>query len=107
MHNDEEKQTKRPPRGPMGHGPGVPSEKAKDFKGALKRLFKELDTFKILIGIALVLAVAGSILSILAPNKLSDFTDEVSKGQVVNSKNLTKVTTKITSNLNEEELQKT
>ena len=38
--------TNRPPRrGPMGGGRGmsVPGEKAKDFKGAVKRLLKELN----------------------------------------------------------------
>ena len=41
--------TNRPPRrGPMGGGRGmsVPGEKAKDFKGAVKRLLKELNKFR-------------------------------------------------------------
>lgn len=68
-----------PRRGPMGRG-GDPTDKAKDFKGAMKRLFSELKPFKILIFIAIVLAFLGSIMSIIAPNKLSDLTDEISKG---------------------------
>ena len=63
----------------MGRG-GDPTDKAKDFKGAMKRLFSELKPFKILIFIAIVLAFLGSIMSIIAPNKLSDLTDEISKG---------------------------
>lgn len=67
--------------GPMGRpGRGQTIEKAKDFKSAIKRLFKELNSFKVIIIIALILSSLGSILSIIAPNKLSDLTDEISKG---------------------------
>ena len=51
MANEEKSNIRPPRRGPM-HGPGgmgAPGEKAKDFKGAVKRLFKELNKFKILI----------------------------------------------------------
>ena len=41
------KDNKRTPRGPH-HGPGAPIEKAKDFKGSIIRLFKELKGYKIL-----------------------------------------------------------
>ena len=65
----------------MMRGPGAGAgEKAKDFKSAIKRLLKELDKFKILIIISLILAILSSILSIFAPNKLSDLTDEIQKG---------------------------
>ena len=75
----------RPPRrGPMGRGPGVPGEKAKDFKGAVRRLISELKTYKMFIIIALILAVAGSVLSIMAPNRLSSLTDEISTGLMGN-----------------------
>ncbi len=76
-------------RGPMGPGMGgAPAEKAKDFKVAMKRLFNELNKFRILIIIALLLATLGAILSISAPNRLSKLTDEISKGLAVNSDNL-------------------
>ena len=59
-------------------GPGIHStEKAKDFKSAMKRLLKELKSYQVLIYISLILAALGSILSILAPNKLSKLTDEI------------------------------
>ena len=84
---------------------GGTGEKAKDFKGAIKRLFKELKSFKILITIALVLAALASILSIIAPNRLSDLTDEISKGLVVNKDNLEVLNQKITANLNEGKME--
>lgn len=107
MHNKEEnsRNTRRTP-GPK-HGPGMASgEKAKDFKGSILRLLKELKEFRILITIALILAALGSVLSIFAPNKLSDLTDEISQGLVVNSKNLEKVSIGSSSNLEEEKIQK-
>ena len=82
---------------PMGPGRGIP-EKSKNFSGSVKRLFSELSNFKIVIGIALILAVAGSILSIIAPDKLSKLTDEISKGLVVNKDNMATVTENITNN---------
>ena len=99
MSNDE----KMPPRrlngrGPMGMGGGS-GEKANDFKSAIKRLFSELKPYKILITISLILAVLSSILSIVAPNKLSDLTDEISSGLVVNKDNLQEIATKISENM--------
>ena len=67
-----------------------PAEKAKDFKGAMKRLFVELKNFRVLISVALVLAILGSILSIIAPNRLSSLTDTISEGLVM-SMNIEKV----------------
>lgn len=73
-------------------------EKAKDFKGSILRLLKELKSFRFLIIFSLTLAFIGSILAILAPNKLSDLTDEISKGLVINTKKLETVTKEITNN---------
>ena len=55
-------------------------EKAKDFKSAIKRLFKELKGFKILIIVAIILAILSAVLSIVAPDQLSNLTDEISAG---------------------------
>ncbi len=70
-----------------GMGPGGTGEKAKNFKSAIKRLLKELKRYRILIIIALILAILSSMLSIFAPNKLSDLTDEIQKG-LIGSMNL-------------------
>ncbi|MFR3736325.1 ABC transporter ATP-binding protein [Anaerococcus obesiensis] len=55
-------------------------EKPKDLKSSIKRLIKELKDFKFLIGLSIVLAIVGSILTIITPNKLSDMVDEISLG---------------------------
>ena len=90
----------------MNHGPNMQIEKAKDFKGSIKRLFNELDGFKSLILVAFILACAGSILSILAPDKLSSLTNEISKGLVIDTKNFKLITKNVTNSLNEENLGK-
>ena len=82
---NRENETRAPRR--VHGGPGMPrgnGEKAKDFKTATARLFKELKGYKILIGIAILLAIAGSVLSIFTPNKLSEVTDKIQEGLMGN-----------------------
>lgn len=86
--------------------PNRDASKAKDFKGAIKRLLQELSGFKKLIIISLVLAALGAILTIVTPNILSDLTDEISKGLVLNKDNFEKLTKEVTSSLNEESISK-
>lgn len=82
------------------HGPrNGENQKSKNFMGAMQRLFSELKSFRVLIMVALILAMAGSILSIIAPDKLSKLTDEVSKGLAVNTDNMEKITKTVTDNL--------
>lgn len=87
------------------HGQNANYDKARDFKGAIKRLFHELNTYKILIVVAFTLAILGSILSILAPNRLSDLTDEISAGLVINQDNMKSLNKKASENLSEDKLK--
>ncbi len=80
--------------------------KAKDFKGAIKRLINELSEFKKLTIIALVLAALGAILTIVTPDILSNLTDEISNGLVMNKDNFEKITKEVTNSLNEENISK-
>ena len=91
---DNEKRKNNPPK----HGPMRVGEKAKDFKGSITRLFKELKMFRVLITISLLLASLGSVLSILAPNKLKDITNEITKGLVINTKNMETLNKQIYTN---------
>ena len=59
-------------------------EKAKDFKGSILRLIKELKPFKFLIILSIILATIGSILSICTPNILSNLTDTIKDGLMGN-----------------------
>jgi len=74
-------------------------DKAKNFSDSIKRLIKELNSFKVFIIISLVLASLGSVLTIIAPDKLSNLTDEISKGLVVDTKNIEVLTNHITTSL--------
>lgn len=79
----------------MARGNKHVDEKAKDFKSAIKRLFKELGKFKVLIYISLVLAALSSVLSICTPNILSDLTDTISSGIKPNTSNIEVISSKI------------
>ena len=102
MNNEEN--NNRPPRRGSGHGPGA-VEKPKDFKTSISKLFKSLGSFKIFILVALILAMGGAILSLSAPNKLSDLTDEIQKGIVLNTSNLKELTNDITDELKSDDLK--
>ncbi len=94
------------PKGPMTKPGNEQATKAKDFKSAIKRLFSELENYRILIIVSITLAALGSILSIFAPNKLSELTDEISEGLVVNQDNLKLISETVSTSVNEDVLQK-
>ena len=69
-------------KGPMGHGPGAMAagEKAKDFKGTMKKLFSYLGKYKIGMFIALLFAIAGTVFSIVGPKILGKATTKIFEG---------------------------
>lgn len=75
-----------------------PNDKAKNFSESLKRLLKELKSFKIIISISIILAIFGSIFSIIAPKRLAKLVDEISKGLVVNTQNIQELEKQISIN---------
>lgn len=81
-------------------------EKAKDFKSAILRLFRELKPFKVAIIVAVVLSVISSLLAIFTPNILSDLTNKISDGLVINKENFEVIYTSISNDLSEENLKK-
>lgn len=82
----------------------VVGQQAKDFKGAIVRLLKELKKHIFLVVISLVLAVFSAALSIYSPDKLADLTDEISKGLVINEKNLDTFFNKTIDNFKSEDM---
>ena len=86
---------------PKGHGPMKAQEKPKDFIGAIKKLLKSLKDYKALIILAVVLAAFSSILSLVSPNKLSDLTDEITKGITINTDNIKNLEEELTKNIKE------
>ena len=84
-----------------GHGPMRINEKPENFVLSTKKLMKSLSSFKILIFVAIILAALSSILSLVAPNKLSDLTDEISRGITINTTNMKELENDLTSNVSE------
>ena len=67
----------------MGHrGPGVPGEKAKDFKGTVKKLLSHMGRFKLQLGLVGIFAVCSTIFNIVGPKVLSQATTEIFNGLV-------------------------
>lgn len=72
-----------PKRGPMGHGHGMGAvEKAKDFKGTMKKLLSYLGHYKAAIVAVMVFTVASTVFSIVGPKVLGKATTEISRGLV-------------------------
>ena len=74
----------RRPRGPMG-GPGrgaIPGEKAKDFKGSMKKIFRYMGRYKVRFLIMFIFAIAGTIFNIVGPKILGQATTELFNGLV-------------------------
>ena len=67
-----------------GHGAhgGMPGEKAKDFKGTLKKLFKYMGAFKVHMIFVAVFAVCGTVFNIAGPKILGKATTEIFNGLV-------------------------
>ena len=64
-------------------GPGMgrrPAEKSKDFKGTWMKIIRYCKRYLAVIIVALICAVAGTILTILGPDKLSDLTKVITEG---------------------------
>lgn len=79
----QENSVKRPPRrGPMGgpHGGMMPGEKAKDFKGTLKKLLAYMGRYKIAIVFVMIFAVGGTAFNIVGPKVLSRATTALFEG---------------------------
>ena len=70
-----------------GMGPGkmrggMPGEKAKDFKGTLKKLIKYMSVYKIQVLFVLIFAICGTMFNIVGPKILGKATTEIFNGLV-------------------------
>jgi len=89
MHTSSTSSNRRPMggprrgRGPMGHGgPGamMPGEKARDFKGTMRKLIQYLGAYKIAILVVMFFAVASTIFNIAGPKILGQATTKLFEG---------------------------
>lgn len=70
----------RPRRGPMGHGPGAPVEKAKDFKGTIGKILSYMGSYKPALVVVLIFAIASTVFNVVGPKILSRATTELFNG---------------------------
>ncbi len=74
----------RPPRrggGPMGGPPmGRPGEKAKDFKGTMKKLSGRLSKYKLAFLMVFIFAIGGTVFQIVGPTIMGNATTELANG---------------------------
>ena len=86
---------------PRPGGPGV-QEKSKDFKNSMIRLLSNLKPWKIIMIVALILAMISAILALVAPDKLSVLTDTITAGISPDVDKIYEIGELIDSNLGEE-----
>lgn len=66
-----------------GHmGPGGANEKAKDFKGTLKKLLHYMSVFKVQMAFIVIFAICGTVFDIVGPKILGKATTEIYNGLV-------------------------
>ena len=73
-------ETRKSKRGPMSHQ--APIEKAKDFKGTLKKLLKYLSVYKVSLIIVFVFAICSTVFAIIGPKILGNATTELFNGLI-------------------------
>ena len=70
-------------RGPGGHGPGgmgMPGEKAKNFKGTMKKLLSYIGAYKIAVIFVILFSIGSTIFAIVGPKILGKATTEIFVG---------------------------
>ena len=67
-------------RGPMGHGPMMKVEKARDFKGTMRKLIQYLGSYNRSILIVMIVSVASTIFTIVGPKLLGQATTKLFEG---------------------------
>lgn len=66
--------------GPGGPGMGMPVQKARDFKGTIRRLIEYLSAYRLSIAIVLAFSVASTVFSIVGPKILGEATTTLFAG---------------------------
>ncbi|PKM93494.1 MAG: ABC transporter [Firmicutes bacterium HGW-Firmicutes-1] len=92
MSQEERKESKsmsgRGPRGGFGGGPGfgMPTEKASNFKGSLKRLIRYLSVYKIKLILIVITAILSTVFSIVGPKILGKAITRIYEGVMMKLK---------------------
>ncbi len=78
----EERAMHRPRKRGGGFGPGRPAEKAKDFKGTVKKLIRYAGRFKVSLFFVIIFSVCSTVFNVVGPKILSTATTELFNGAV-------------------------
>ncbi len=70
----------RRPMRPMGRRRGTPGEKAKDFKGTIKKLLGYMGYYKIAIVVVMIFAAGSTVFTVIGPKILGNATTELFSG---------------------------
>ena len=79
-NNEQFKMPPKRPRGPMGHGPGMVTEKAKDFKDSTKKLIKYLGRYWAAIIAVMIFAAVSTVFSVAGPKIMGKATTALADG---------------------------
>ena len=74
---------------------GGQNVKVKDFGKAIRRMLTEMRPFYFLITVAMIMSIAGSVLSVIAPRKLAEITDGISAGLMLDRQKVSDVATEL------------
>ncbi len=85
--SEENKQNviSRPPRRGPGHGPGggmMPGEKAKNFKGTMKKLIQYMSKYHAAIIVVMIFTVGSTVFNVIGPKVLGKATTEIFNGLI-------------------------
>ena len=98
--SNEENTNKTPKR-----GPGRVMEKPKDFKKVITRLFKDMGRFRFKIIISVILATVAAVFSIYGPNKISDLTEKIQEGLIIDRDKFEEVSLTLSEDLDMDNLR--
>ncbi len=87
------------------HGPGRVMEKPKDFKKVITRLFKDMGRFRFKIIISVILATIAAVFSIYGPNKISDLTEKIQEGLIIDRDKFEEVSLTLSEDLDMDNLR--
>ena len=87
------------------HGPGRVMEKPKDFKKVITRLFKDMGKFRFKIIISVILATIAAVFSIYGPNKISDLTEKIQEGLIIDRDKFEEVSLTLSEDLDMDNLR--
>jgi ATP-binding cassette subfamily B protein len=78
---DNNNEYRRPPmRRRHGGGPGMPAEKAKDFKGSISKLLSYIGSFKFAVIVVMIFAAVSTVFNVIGPKILGKATTALAEG---------------------------